>query len=277
MKNKGRILLLAVGIGLSGAAWTTPADKDADPAPGDLAGEVMDVFYPPAITEIFDNAKMNKLTGGWDKKIRVEGQDYAAMSVPRRALEVGKTLANIAFLVLNSPDPDAPPSKPLVQEAYNAISAINPPASVKAELQKMRDQYEAGKLKRKALRKEIDRIINEVVPGISQAEDPETRDSGKLVMAAGYFRALYLGAETMAASANPTSEQLNMILGWKDISAHMLNYFARQSTPAFRSSVKVKNLLRALFKITPLVSKPRGQIDKSDAAAITAALKPLFS
>lgn len=215
----------------------------------------------------------HKLTSGWSGKIKVASQDYKAMEPPRRAFQVGMTLADIAFLVLEN---QAAPSADLVNLAYNAISAVEPPQNIQSELQKMQDQYKSGSLKDKALVIELNRLINEVVPLITEATDPAKRDTGELLMAAGYFKALYLGAEALASSSNPTPEQLEMIQGWKDLTAHSLDYLGKQTTPAFKGSVQIEKLVMALAKINPLVSKPRGQLTKEDAALIAATLKPLF-
>jgi hypothetical protein len=269
-----KVLTVAISLSLCTPLWAE-TDKKPDLSPDKLAQQVMDKFYPPSITEIFDNAKRNGLLGGWDKKIQVQTQDYASMKAPRRALEVGESLADIVFLMLTNENKDAAPDKSLIESAFKAIIAVNPPVRIQTELQSMRERYEAGKLKNKELRKEVDRLINEVVPTITNAQDPAQRDAGELVMTAGYFKALYMGAETLSNLDKPTQEQLEMIHAWKDITGHVLSYIAK-ATPEFKSSVEVQNLVRALVTIKPLVSKARDQITKEDTTSIATALKPIF-
>lgn len=269
-----KLSVLAISLALCSPAWAS--DKDQDPSAAELAKEVMAGFYPPSITELFDNAQKNGLTEGWDKKIRIHAQDFSSMSTPTKAFNVGTVLADVAFLVLTK-GKDAAPDKSLIEYAYTAINAINPPTQVQAELQKLRTDFESGVLKDQKLRKAVDQLINETVPLITDSEQAEQRDVGELVMAAGYFKALYMGASTLASLSEPSQEQLEIMVGWKDITLHTLDYIAKQASPDFKQSLEVKDLVRALVTIKPLVSKSRDQISKADAEQIAAALKPLFS
>lgn len=289
VKMRKNMLLLSLAVPLSLPLWATAADqapatpspevktatdKGPPPSPEMLAKEAQKRFYPPAISEIFDSAEKNKLTGNWKGKIKVASQDYQAMEVPRRAFQVGVALADVAFLVLDNKT--APPSADLVNLANDAISSITPPQEVQSEVQKLRDQYKSGSLQGKELVSEITRLINEVVPMITETTDPTMRDTGELLMTAGYFKALYLGAETLANSPSPTPAQLELVQAWKDIAEHSLDYLGKQTSPTFKDSVQVKNLVVALVKINPLLGKARGQLTKEDVAQIAAALKPLF-
>jgi hypothetical protein len=170
IKMRKQLMLSALVLPLSVPQWATAADQvpppspevkkaaeKTPPSPEVLAKEVQKSFYPPAISEIFDSAEKNKLTGNWKDKIKVSSQDYQAMEVPRRAFQVGLTLADVAFLVL---DNTAPPSADLVNLANDAISSITPPQDIQSEVQKLRDQYKSGSLQGKELTPQCATLAN---------------------------------------------------------------------------------------------------------------------
>jgi len=270
MKLKQLLTLLLI-ISIGGIAWA----GDAKPKITITAQEIMGKLYLPSINEIHLNAKKAGITGQWGKLIRVQSKAYAAMKLPQRAFEVGKTLSDIAFVVLDSGNDDTPPSKAIIQQAYNALVSLQLPAAIKAEIQTLKDQLETGKLKGKALRDKMDELINQVVPQIEEDKNPSIRDAGVLVLAAGYFKALYLGARTVKSYAQPTREQLDMFR-WGELVDYFLTHLTEKATPEFKNSRTVKNFVRGLKKIKPLVSKNRGDITKGDVKKIARALKLSF-
>lgn len=251
---------------------TTAKPTANKPMPAEFAEQLVDEFYPPSISELFDQAKKNNITADWDKEIQVLDYDYLRMPLPERAFTAGKTLANVAFLVLGNDNP----SKSIITTAYNAITAIDPPVGLKAELQHLRDQVESGRLKGADLRVELTRLINEVVPMIAEEQDPKVKDSGQLLMSAGYFKALYLGAKTLAKMDAPTAEQLNIMRGWADLVAYSLKHFSAQVSPEFAQSEVVDSFKTALENIQETVNKTRDTLTKADAKQVAKSLKPLF-
>jgi hypothetical protein len=271
MDLKQLLILLCIMLA-GGLVW---ADDVIKPKIKIMAPPTPSKLYLPSINEIHKNAKNAGITGQWGKFIRVQSKDYAAMKLPQRAFEVGKTLSDIAFVVLDSGDDDAPPSKAIIQQAYNALVSLELPPNIKAEIQTLKDQLETGKLKGKALRDKMDELMNEVVPQIEENKNPSIRDAGTLVLAAGYFKALYLGARTVASYANPTPEQLDMFR-WGELVGYFLTHLTEKATPEFQNSLTVKPFVAGLKKIQPLVNKNRGEITKGDVRKITRALRISF-
>jgi len=264
------ILFLTIML-IGGFVWA----DDAKPKVTITAPKTPGKLYLPSINEIHRNAKHAGITGKWGQLIRVQSKDYAAMKLPQRAFEVGQTLSDIAFVVLDSGNDDAPPSKAIIQQAYNALGSMELPANIKAEIQTLKDQLETGKLQGKALRDKMDDLISQLVPQIEEDKKPSIRDAGSLVLAAGYFKALYLGARTVASYTKPTPEQLDMFR-WKALVDYFLTHFTAKAIPEFKDSRTVKNFVVALEKIKPLVNKNRGEITKSDVKGIARALKLSF-
>ena len=267
-------LALVVMMSFASLAWAgqiTAEDETLDAA--EMAEEV--TLYLPSINEIHRDAKHVGITGNWGSFIRVQSKAYATMSKPQRAFEVGKTLSDIAFIVLDGPDSNAAPSKAIIQQAYNALVSLELPANIKAEIQTLKEQMEMGRLKGKALRKKMDALLNEIVPQIEEDENLSIRDSGVLVLAAGYFKALYLGARTVGSYPTPTREQLDMFR-WGELVDYFLNHLTQKATPEFKNNSTVKNFVVALKRIKPLVSKQQGEITKRDVKAIARALRLSF-
>jgi hypothetical protein len=255
------------------------AEPDKGNHPKQITAEklakLQDKFVLPPISEVYEEAKNNEITGGWSKKITVQPQDFAAMAAPQRAFEVGKTLSNIAFIVLDSDNEDAPPPKSMVQLAYDAIMSLKPPAAINTDLQQLREQMEAGTLKGKELRQRVDVMLDQTIPNILKQE-PSLRDAGTLVLASGLLRALYLGASTVAILPNPTREQLAMFRWGKGILNYLLTYFTQKADASFKDSTEVKNLVVALKKIQPLSNKKPEDITKADVGTTVEALERLF-
>ncbi len=232
-------------------------------------------LYLPSINEIHKDAKNAGITGNWGKLITVQSKAYQSMSLPQRSFEVGKTLSDIAFVVLDSGNDDTPPSKAIIQQAYNALVSLRLPPNIKAEIQTLKDQLETGKLKGKALRDKMDALINEIVPQIEEDKNPSIRDSGVLVLAAAYFKALYLGARTVGSYAQPSRQQLDMFR-WGELVNYFINHLTKKATPEFRNNRTVKNFVRGLKKIKPIVNKKRGEITLGDVKKIARALRLSF-
>ncbi|MEN8215997.1 MAG: hypothetical protein ABFS56_06405 [Pseudomonadota bacterium] len=271
LKRGQQLLALFLTMSICGIAWA----GDAKPKITITVQQTQGNLYLPSINEIHRNAKKAGITGKWGKLIRVQSKDYAAMKLPQRAFEVGKTLSDIAFVVLDSGDDDTPPSKAIIQQAYNALVSLKLPADIKAEIQTLKDQLETGRLKGEALRDKMDELISQVVPQIEQDKEPSIRDSGVLVLAAGYFKALYLGARTVASYPEPTPEQLDMFI-WGELVDYFISHLTETATSEFKNSRTVDNFVGALKKIKPLVNKKRDEITKSDVKKIARALRLSF-
>jgi len=237
--------------------------------------EIQAKLYLPSINEIHRNAKNAGITGKWGKLIKVQSKAYQSMNLPQRAFEVGKTLSDIAFVVLDNGNDDTPPSKAIIQQAYNALVSLKLPRNIKAEIQTLKDQLETGKLKGKSLRKKMDVLINEIVPQIEADKNPSIRDSGVVVLAAAYFKAFYLASRSVGSYAKPSREQLDLFR-WEDLVNYFISHLTEKATPEFKKNSTVKNFVRGLKKIKPIVSKKRGEITKRDVKRITRALRLSF-
>jgi hypothetical protein len=231
-----------------------------------------DNFYPPSISEVFENAKNNGITTDWKNQVQIPtSQDYLAMPLPKRAFEVGKGLADIAFLILDNEE--SPPIH-LVQYADSAIMSLNPPENIQNEVQKLKQATQMGELKGKELRNKISELLNEQVPLIEDTEDPQVRDSGVIMALSGYLRGLYLGAQALANMAAPTKNQLEMIKGMRDTINHYSDYLKNKINSTFKKSTEVRNLMVALTRILPILEKDN--VTKDDAKAVTQTLSLLF-
>lgn len=259
-------------------------EQDDEPdAPKQLSLESMagDEFDLPSIGEIYEQANRLGISANWSKVVQVQAKDYKTMTVSERAFEVGKTLSDVAFLVLDGGNADAPPPKALVQHAYDAILSLQPPAAINVQLQGLRDQLEAGTLRGKELRTQVDILIDETVHEILETE-ASLRDVGTFVLAIGYFRAMYLGTSTVAGYKNPTPEQVSMFSWGNDNAAggsiidYFIKYFNKKATPAFRDSAEVMRFRIVLKKVKPLLDKKPETIVKDDVAKIAEILQPLF-
>lgn len=237
--------------------------------------EASDKFYLPSINEIYRQAKKYGVTGKWKQIVRIEEKAYATMPLPQRAFEVGKSLSNIAFVVLDTDSNEAAPSKSVVLHANDAIMSLNPPADINAELQKLRDQLEAGTLQGKALRDEVNSLISQTIPKILDKE-PSLQDAGLLVLGAGYFRAMYLGTSTVASYPKPTQAQLGMFR-WGSIVDYFIDHFTQKASPEFQKSTEVRSFVVALTKIQPLINKAPEQISKADVSQVASTLASLFN
>ncbi len=283
--NKKWIIATTLALTIGGVTWVNaePVEK-VEPQqptkeqqhPGQLSQQEMssDDYYLPSVSEIYEQAKTFGVSGDWNKIVQIQSQDYKAMKLPRRSFAVGKTLSNIAFLVLDSGNDTAPP-KGLVQHAYDAISSLNPPAKINAQLQRLRDQLEAGTLRGKKLRTQVDILLDETVPEILETE-PSLKDAGTLVLGAGYFRAMYLGTSTVAGYKNPTRDQLAMFR-WGGILKYFITYFTKKAAPEFKNNAEVKSFVIALHKIGPHLNKSPESISKADVTKVAEILKPLFN
>lgn len=255
----------------------TPSESSEKSSPGmdELRREAEAGGYqPPSISEIFNSAKRNGITTDWDQQVKVESQSYTEMPVPKRAFEVGKALADIAFLVLAPDDSNQAPSLALVQHANDALMALDPPETVKNEVQKLRQRTQNGELKGAALRNEITRLLNEQAPLLEYEDNPQTRDSGVVMLLSGYLRALYLGAETLAGMKAPTTEQLEMIKALRGTAEHYNDYLATKLSRTFKESIVVQDLAGSLKKILPTLQQ--AEITQADAKAIAQTLSLLF-
>jgi hypothetical protein len=257
---------------LSGSATSTIQDGKIVPKPEELRGIEAGEFDAPSISEIFGNARKNNITGDWHKFIQTSAQDYGALPLPKRSFVVGKSLADIAFLVLDM-EPGKAPSMPLVQQAYDAVMSLDPPQNIKEEAQKLRQRAQTD-LKGDELREEISRLLDEQIPLIERAEAAQTRDSGVVMALSGYLRALYLGARVLADMEKPTPAQLEMMKALKDTMSHYQDYLKTHLSEEFKNATEVEDLAATLYTIVPVLQKDT--LTQDDAKSVTQTLSLLF-
>jgi len=252
-------------------AWAQENLEEIPPQPNFTEEEANQAEVSlPTINELYLQAQAYGITADWSKQIELNPKDYKTMTTPKRAFEVGLTLSNIAFIVLNEKTGQSP-DKALIQQAYDAIISLNPPSELSKELQQMHDELESGTLKGDSLRQKANIMLAQAIPAMME-RDPNLRDTGTLVLAAGYFRAMYLGTQTVSSYPNPTSEQLKMFQ-WGSLVSHFANYFSQKAAPEFKNNSEVKNLIIALKKIEPLLKNPT----REQLMQVANTLKPLFN
>lgn len=223
----------------------------------------------PSINEIYMSTKAAGVTGDWDKKVNLINKNYKEMSPSERAFEVGKTLSDISFLVLNS---DKSPTKAIQNTAFNALSSITLSEEFKSELNILANSK--SELKGEDLRKKMDVLIK-VLLQAQESENSSIRDTTMTLLAASYFKAYYLAAQTVETYSKPTKEQLELF-SWRDLTHYFISYFSKTASKEYQESKIVKNFLGALLKIKPIVEKPRDQIKKEDVAIISKVLSRSF-
>ncbi|MBF0550280.1 MAG: hypothetical protein HQK60_07075 [Deltaproteobacteria bacterium] len=269
MRKKTIFALLCCLIAFSvyGPAWSQPKEEFKQKPIEKSAS-----YYLPSISEVYNSAQSFRITTNWAAKIKIKSVDYAKMPEVDRAFTVGKDLSDIAFLVLSKEEKEKP-SANMLEKADLAIVSLNPSAEIKKRLQNLKDGVRTGTLKGEQLRKELDKVLNEVIPAIEK--DPKLRDAGTLVWAAGFLRALYLGASTVAGFAEPTEEQLSMFRYGGTI-GYFVEYFSEKAGDAFKTSAVVKNLLITLKKIQPILEKAPGKVTKQDLTDVAKELEAEF-
>jgi hypothetical protein len=231
------------------------------------------VFYPLAISEVFQDAKEKGITQFWPDKLNIGDFDYKEMELPARALTVGNTVADIAFLVLASDEDKAPPVH-LVQQAYDAVMSLEPPEEIQEQVQSLRQQAQSGDLKSGELRDEVIRVLNEQIPVMGHVENAETRDSGMVMVATAYFRALFIGSQILGELESPTAEQLNLVKNLKDTFDYYLNYLENNLGSPFKEDTQIVKLIAALKQVQPILAQE--SIQHADVKKIDAVLGPIF-
>ena len=235
---------------------------------------ISDTLYLPSINEIHRDAKNSGITGDWGNLIRLTQKNYASLTTPKRAFEVGKTLSDVAFITLSSGDDNAP-DKASIDAAHDALSSLELPGAVKTEIQVLKEKVANGSLKGKDLRKQLDKLIAQTIAQIEEDENQAIRDSGSILLAAGYYKALYLGAMTVAGKEVPTPEQLSMFK-WDTLTAHFIDYFTNKASDEYKNDETIKSFVAALQSITPSVNKKPEEITKDDVSIIAKSLMRLF-
>jgi len=270
-------------IGTLGAGYAGATEEKKEPAL-DISSIGADMpFDLPKINELFEQAKMNGITAGWENRIELESIDYEHMSAPERAFVVGKVLADITYLVLDKEQ--GKPSANLLQKAEAAILSIqNLPEDIKTDLEDIKAGVTEGGLQGEALRKELDELVQTVLPRLRGEADPtedaktekidkQLQDVGMLITAAGFFRAMYLGASSVAKMDSPTPEQLSMFR-YGSVGEHFIRYFTEDASKTFQDSRRVKDLVRSLKVIVPIVQKSK--LSKSDIEKVSQFLHAQF-
>lgn len=227
------------------------------------------IDYLPQINEVYNQAVNFDIIDGWEDNIKVEAYDFKALPEIKKAFEVGKTLADIAFIIMNEKDPRNLSSH-ILETAKNAILSLDPPKKTKEKLEEIQDGVKTGILKGEGLRKELDLLVSKVIPEIEA--DPNLRDVGTLVWASGFFRAMYHGTNTVARKEAPTQEQLAMFR-YGGVISYFLEYFTQRAKESFKNNTQVKNLVVALKEIKPIVEKDPKKITKKDIENVARALK----
>jgi hypothetical protein len=253
-----------------GVLANPPVFSDApELAAEQLQGATMLGFDPPALSEIFKNAKTNQLTQTW--RTQINKIDYHDMPPPQVSFLAGKTLADIAFLVFED---DTVASISLVERVHEAAMALAPPIPIQDELHKLRQRARTD-LQGKALATEISRLINEKIPLIARAETEATRDSGVIMQLSIYLRVLYLSAQALAELASPTTAQLNVIHALQDTLHHYQIYLDNTLSHTFKQNAVVEELSAMLHDVLSLLQK--NTLNQHDAVLITQRLVLLFN
>lgn len=236
---------------------------------------ISEKFYLPSINEIHNDANAAGITKDWGKLIKLTPKDYTSFSVAGRAFEVGKTLSDVAFITLSVKDKQQPPPKNAIDIAYSALTALKLPKDVETSIQILKEEAASGKLKGKDLRKKLDNLISQTIAKIEEDKDQAIRDSGSLLLAAGFYKAFYLGAMTVSSYKNPTPEQLSMFK-WDALTAYFIDYFTNKASNEYKNNKTVKIFVASLKSITPIVNKDSKEITKEDVAKIHKSLIRLF-
>ncbi len=237
-------------------------------------------FDIPRIDEVFKQAKRAGIADGWEKRIEIKSQGFKAMPEPQRAVEVGKTLADIAFLVLDKEE-GKKPSGNLLEKAENAILSLNPSQEIETQLKELRGSVLAGTLAGEKLRKELDRLIKDVIPKIMKGEEgkddaaEKRNDVGVMVWAAGFCRAMYLGTSTVAEYDKPDKDKLSMFR-YGGVLGYFIKYFTEEASDSFKKDTMVKNLVITFKKVKSVVDKKRDEFTKQDIVKVSKTLKREF-
>ncbi len=224
----------------------------------------------PKVNEILGQAKKAGIVNGWEKRISLESRAYDKMPAPEKAFEVGKVLADIAFLVLNKEEEEI--SRDVLDKAEKAILSLNPPSDIAEHLKMIRSGVEVGKLKGKELRAEIDKLLK-ILPKISR--EPSIEDTGTMVWTSGFCRALYLATSTVAGMKEPEKNQITMFR-YGSMADYFIRYFNDQAEDSFKNNGLVKDLIAVLEKIKPDMEKKPDKIVKEDIVRISDTLRPYF-
>lgn len=221
----------------------------------------------PSINEIYTSAIEAKVTADWNKKVKLSKKNYKEMKPPRRAFEVGKTLSDITFLVL-----DKAPSNEIKNAAFHSLTSITLPPKFKLELDKF--SRSADGLKGEALRKKMDSLIKVLLNSIEETKDENIRDTAMTLLAASYFKAYYLAADTVKGK-DPTEEQLKLFSSpdWRDLTTYFLDYFTNTASKNYRENETLKSFLFGLSKIKSIINKSGGKMVKKDISSIYKVLK----
>ncbi len=262
------MLLIVPGI-----AWSQDKD-DSLLDKGDLDDIVN--FFLPSIAEKYTLAKnLGIINEQWEELIgEITSQDYEDMGTPERALQVGKTLADISFLVLNMEEGEAP-SEDLLEKAKEAIESLEPPDSLQSQVDKLLDGVKGGDLAGEELRNQADQLLRDV---IVEMEKAERLDEATLISAGGFLRMMYLGASVVSTLDSPTQQQLAMFSEGYVIDYFIFYFAEREKTSAdFKESVYVEDFIAILRGISELLKLEQGKIPtKQDIVNIAEILAVQF-
>lgn len=263
-KKKHIIVIMVVSLGFFGLSSFGETQKP-------LKEEVL-YDYLPSINELHNQALFYRITSDWKSKLRIKSQDYNFLSPAKRALVVGKTLADIGFLVLIEVEDQKVP-KHILEEAVKAIKSLDPPGDVNKEIDKFQTGVRTGALKGKKLRDELEELIRKSMKMLDK--DQKNRDIAALAFVSSFCRVMYMGASTIAQKAEPTQQQLAM-LRYGGVVDYFIDYFTQKAEDSFKRDIVVEKLIIALKKIRPILKKAPGKFLKNDISTIAKVLEPLF-
>lgn len=271
MKKKIVIALLVCFVVVFTSSVVGGEDKEKLPLDLSKLNEKA-IFDLPKIDEVFTQAKNAGIIGDWEKRIEVKSQGYETMPKPQRAFEVGKTLADIAFLVLDKKD-GKKPSGDLLEKAEKAILSLNPHQDIKSQTQEIRGRVQSGTLKGEELRKELDKLIKDIIPKIK--EDAQLKDVGMMVWAAGFCRAMYLGTSTVAGYDKPDKAKLSMFR-YGGVLGHFIDHFTEKASDSFKKDAMVEDIVVTFRKIKSIVEKKESEFSKQDIVKVSKTLERQF-
>ncbi|UCH92383.1 MAG: hypothetical protein JSV88_19085 [Candidatus Aminicenantes bacterium] len=228
--------------------------------------------YLPSINELHNQAIFYRVTSDWKDKIKIKSQDYNSLGPAKRALAVGKTIADIGFLVLIEGEDKKVP-KNILDEAMKAIKSLEPPEEVNKEIKKFQSGVRTGALKGKKLRDSLEELIRDSMKMLEKEQ--KNRDIASLAFLSSFCRLMYMSSSTIAQKENPPRQQLDMFR-YSGVIDYFVDYFTHKAEDSFKKDIIVEKLISALKKIKPILQKAPGKFVKNDISTIEKVLEPLF-
>jgi len=226
--------------------------------------------YLPDINEVYNQAKSFRIIGNWKDRIPLTSKAYSTMSETKRAIEVGKTLADVSFYVFNRDDSKIPDNA--LEIARSAIDSLSPPEKIARKINALESDIQ--RLSGEKLRKRINDLIKDAISELQK--NPKYKDVGTLVLASSFCRSMYFGVSTVAQMKNPTPPQLAMFR-YGGMINYIIDYFKAgnesRASKKYQDDTRVKNLVINLTNIRPLIEKQPDKITITDIRMVSQILE----